>query len=48
MYQYRYRLNISLKYRASVSIYSLFEVSRIGIDLLKNLVLRPSLSIANY
>jgi len=40
-YMYQYRFNISLKYRASVSIYSLFEVSRI--DLLKNWVSRPSL-----
>jgi len=43
MYRYRYRFNISLKYRASVSIFCLFEVSRIGIDLLKNWVSRPFL-----
>jgi len=34
---YQYRFQHLLKYHASVSIYSLFEVSRIGIDLLKKL-----------
>jgi len=47
MYRYRYRFNISLKYSASVSIFSLFEVSRIDIDLLKNWVSHPSLAVGD-